>query len=75
MALKLLGTREQKENKAGNTGTKAVFLSDILGNKARNTKIEKILLGNKGTQVEIFLGTREHGTPWEAVKGRIQFLL
>ena len=25
MALKLLGTREQKENKSGNTGTKAQF--------------------------------------------------
>ena len=39
MVKKLLGTRKQKENKAGDTGTKAV--SDILGKG--KTKIEKIL--------------------------------
>ena len=44
MALKLLGTREQKENKAGNTGTKAVF------GEQGTTKSKKILFGNKGTQ-------------------------
>ena len=44
MALKLLGTREQKENKAGNKGTKAVL------RKQGTTKLKKMILGNKGTQ-------------------------
>ena len=60
MALKLLGIREQKENKAGKTGTKAVF------REQRTPKIEKMLLGNKGTPGEFCCfnkGTREHGPP------------
>ena len=44
MAIKLLGAREQEENKAESTG--AVFL--IL--RTGITKIEKILLGNKRAQ-------------------------
>ena len=44
MALKLVGTREQKENKARNTGTKAVF------GEQGTPKSKKILLRNKGTQ-------------------------
>ena len=43
MVKKLLETRKQKENKAGNTGTKAV--SDILLLGKGKAKIEKILLG------------------------------
>ena len=43
-ALKLLGTREQEENKAGNMGTKAVF------REQGTAKSQKMHLGNKGTQ-------------------------
>ena len=50
MALKLLETKEQKENKAGNTGTKAAFREQGI------PKSKKMLSGNKGT----LLGTREH---------------
>ena len=39
----LLETRKQKENKAGNTGTKAV--SDILGKREDQNRNKKILLG------------------------------
>ena len=45
MALKLLGTREQKENKARNTGTEAVFRE-----QGTPKSKKKMLLGNKGTQ-------------------------
>ena len=38
MATTLLGATEQKENRAGNTGTKDVFL---IFYRTRNTKIEK----------------------------------
>ena len=44
VALKLLGTRKQKENEAGNTGTKAVF------REQGTPKSKKMLLGNKGTK-------------------------
>ena len=34
LPIKLLGTRDQNEDKAGNTGTKAVFLGNyFIGNK------------------------------------------
>ena len=39
-----LGTKEQKGNKAGNTGTKAVFLV-VWGTRERNENF----VGNKGT--------------------------
>ena len=45
MALKLLGTREQKENKPGNTGTKAVSREQVTPKSKK-----KKLLGHKGTQ-------------------------
>ena len=48
MVLKLLGTREQKKNKAGmNTETKALF---IIFSVTDITKSKQILLGNTGTQ-------------------------
>ena len=43
-----LGTCEQKENKTVNTGTKAYFRE----HGTWNTKIEEILLGNTGTQLQ-----------------------
>ena len=46
---KLLGTRKQKENKAGNTGIKAA--SDILEKREdQNRKSTFRVLGNKGKQ-------------------------
>ena len=47
MAIKLLGTMEQKQNKAGNTGAKALLL---IFYGTGNAKIDKILLGKKGTR-------------------------
>ena len=41
MAIKLLGTREQKENKAENKGTKAAGVSDILGNRKYQNRKKK----------------------------------
>ena len=45
------------KNKAGKTGTKTVFLKFL---RTGITKIDKILLGNKGKQEKNFGGTREH---------------
>ena len=54
MAIKKIGTREQKENKAGKTGTKTVFMKFL---RIRITKIDKIRSGNKRKQ-EKFLGNK-----------------
>ena len=53
MVKTLLGTREQKENKAGNMRTKAVFLG------TGNTKIQKNTFREQGNTREILL-RREH---------------
>ena len=68
MALKLLETREQKENKAGNTGTKAVF-------REQGTTKSKNAFRQQGNTRKILLGTREHGPPWEALSYGTQTLL
>ena len=55
MVIKLLamGTREQKENKAENTGTKTVFFfSDILGNTENQNR--KNAFRNKGSQEKVW---------------------
>ena len=48
MVLKLLGTREQKENKAGNTGTKAVFREQGT-QKSKTREHKENFVGIKGT--------------------------
>ena len=65
MALNLLGTREQKENEAGNMGTRAVF--------SGNTEIEKTLLGNKGALGKFSWEQSKHGSPLgaEALNGSV----
>ena len=55
MVLKFLGTREQKENNDGNTGTKAMF------REQENRK--KNLLGNKGTQGKFCWEQRNMDSP------------
>ena len=57
--IKLLGTREQKENKAVNTGTEAVFLI-FQGTGNREHQNRKIVVGNTRN---ILLGTEEQGIP------------
>ena len=58
--LKIIGKREQKENKAWNTGTKAVF-------REQGTPKLKNAFREQGNTRKILLGTREHGPHWEAV--------
>ena len=43
---KILTIMEQKENKAGNKGEKALHVSDVLGNRVHHL-IENILLGKR----------------------------
>lgn len=64
MAIKLSRTREQKENKARNTGTKAMLLFEGKG----TLKSKKILLENKETQGKFFWGTREQEPPIEGLR-------